>query len=93
VPEGQTWHITRLAFEGNLATSGGNTRARYYIDGHGDKLYLGEQNNPVANVLYWDPDPIDLVQGEFLVLEWDQAQASTTLNLYLIGTVEFTPAG
>jgi len=90
VPEGQTWHITRLAFEGSSVTSGGNTRARYYIDGHGDKLYLGEQDAPAADTLYKDPDPIDLLPGESLVLEWDQAQASTTLQMQLTGEIIFT---
>lgn len=85
VPQGQTWHITRVSFEGSLATSGGNTRARVHVDSGGVKLPQIEQQSPVADTLYWDDLDVDLVEGEFLVLEWDQAQVNTTLKLYVNG--------
>ncbi|MCL5026641.1 MAG: hypothetical protein M1531_09155 [Chloroflexi bacterium] len=85
VPEDQVWCIQRHSVEGTLATSGGNTRLRTYIEGHGDKLYLNEEISPTANELYWDPDTIYLHPRERLALEWDQAQAGTILQLTLLG--------
>ena len=85
VPPDQIWCVQRLAFEGNLATSGGNTRARYYADRSGVRQPLAEQDAPVADTLYWDADPFWLCPGDKLALEWDQGQASTTLKMHLRG--------
>lgn len=88
VPADEVWCIQRLSFEGNKATSGGNTRARYYADRSGARTPIGEQDAPAADTLYWDKDPFWLRPGERLALEWDQAQASTTLKMYLRGYIQ-----
>lgn len=93
VPADEIWCIQWLAFEGNLATSGGNTRARYYADRFGVKTYLGEQSPPAADKLYWDTDGIYLHPGERLALEWDQAQNATTLKMWLRGYVKDSQVG
>ncbi len=85
VPPGQIWHIERWAYEGDKITSGGNTRARMYVDGHGAKMYVDEQDAPAADTLYKGVDPLTLWPGERLALEWDQAQAATILQMYLHG--------
>lgn len=85
VPEGQIWRIERWAYEADKATSGGNTRARVYVDGHGAKMYASEQDAPAADTLYWNDEPITLWPGERLALEWDQAQAATVVQMYLHG--------
>lgn len=88
VPPDEVWCIQRFSFEGNLATASGNTRARYYADRSGARTPLGEQDAPVADTLYWDKDPFWLRPGERLALEWDQAQASTTLKMWIRGYVQ-----
>ena len=85
IPEGQLWCIQRLVVEGNLATSGGNTRCRVLIDGHGYKHHLAEQDAPSADTLYWIQDPFWLVPRERIAIEWDQAQANTTLEAFGTG--------
>jgi len=85
VPEGQLWYVQRVAFEGSSATSGGNTRARAYIGGHGPCFYIFEQDAPTAAALYWEDDPLWLWPGEWIAMEWDAAQASAVLNLYVYG--------
>jgi len=77
--------VQRLAFEGSLVTLGGNTRVRVYIDRHGYNHYLAEQAAPAANTLYWMTDDIFLIPGERLCVEWDQAQAGTVLEMFMIG--------
>lgn len=84
-PDGMTYCIQRVAWEISKATSGGNTRARLYIKGHGPKIYLSEQDAPVAATLYWDADPFWLVPGESLALDIDQAQADTVAKLDATG--------
>jgi len=85
VPEGEWWCVCRTEYEGNKTTSGGNTRARIYIGGHGPKFYLREQQSPSANNLYQVVNEFDLAPGEWVALEWDEAQADTDLNMYIIG--------
>ena len=84
-PAGMTYCLQRIAWEISKVTSGGNTRARLYIKGHGPKIYLAEQDAPVANKLYWDADPVWLVPGESLALEIDEAQADTVAIMTCTG--------
>jgi len=93
VETGYLYCIEHTAWEISLATSGGNTRCRLYIEGHGYKHYLAEQVNPVANRLYtWSKNEF-LHQGERLVLDIDQAQATTVAQMLLLGYREAIKAG
>ena len=86
VPERERWRVESVAWEINKVTSGGNTRARLYIDrGAGDKHYLSEQLVPAADWLYTYADPQWLYPGERLSLEIDQGQASTRARLSASG--------
>lgn len=85
VEPGQSWCIQLLSVEGDVITSGGNTRCRVYIDGHGYKHYVAEQDSPSADTLYWRAEPFWMMRGETLVAEWDQAQVNTTLEMQLMG--------
>jgi hypothetical protein len=84
-PGNMTYCIQWYAWEISIATSGGNTRCRAYIKGHGYKHNLAEKVTPVANTLYWDADPVWLVPGESLALDIDEAQASTVAKLDATG--------
>lgn len=81
VPPDQIWCLQQIAWEIDKATSGGNTRCRLYIDGHGYKHNLAEQDGPTANALYTYTKIVHLGPGERLALDIDQAQASTTAEL------------
>ena len=85
VPAHELWCIQRYAYEGSAATSGGNTRARTYVEGHGYKHYVSEKDGPSLATLYWDPDSIWLHEGERLAQEWDQAADGNVLDLYVNG--------
>jgi len=86
VPREIIWCLESIAWEISLATSGGNTRCRLYIDrGAGDKHYLDEQLTPVANWLYTRNEKDYLYEGERLALEIDQAQASTHAKMDVTG--------
>jgi len=85
VPPGQLWCIQRLSVEGSSTTSGGNTRCRVYISGHGYEHYLVEQDAPAASTLYWTEQPFWMIPGERLAATWDQAQASATVELQAMG--------
>jgi hypothetical protein len=84
-PGNMTYCIQRAAWEISKVTSGGNTRARTYIKGHGYKHNLAEQDAPIANTLYWDADSVWLVPGESLALDIDEAQADTVAKLDATG--------
>ncbi len=77
--------IQHVAWEIDKATSGGNTRVRLYIAGHGYKHDLAEQDAPAADKLYWYKDPIWLIPGERLAIDIDQGQADTTAQMELLG--------
>ena len=77
--------IQQVAWEINLATSGGNTRCRLYIQGHGYKHFLAEQDAPAADTLYWYKEPVWLIPRERLALDIDQGQASTTAEMNITG--------
>ncbi len=85
VPPGELWHIRRFSYESSSATSGGNTRARAVIDADGFTTQIAEQFNPSADTLYVDDQEFDMIEGERLVIESDQAQASALLKLSAIG--------
>jgi len=85
VKNGKICCFQQIAWEIDKATSGGNTRCRLYIDGHGYKHNIEEQDAPAANELYTYSDPIWLIPGERLALDIDQAQASTTAEMILTG--------
>jgi len=89
VERGEIWVVEHIAWEIDKATSGGNTRCRLYIEGHGYKHDIAEQDAPAADTLYtWSKDE-HLFPGERLCLDVDQAQASTTVNLEISGYKEF----
>jgi len=77
--------IQQVAWEIDKATSGGNTRCRLYIEGHGYKHNLAEQDGPTAAALYTYTKVVYLTPGERLSLDIDQAQASTTAEMHLTG--------
>lgn len=85
VEPGKIYCIQQVAWEINVATSGGNTRVRLFIAGHGYNHYLEEQDAPTADVLYTYNDPIWLIPGERLAIEIDQAGATTTAEMHLTG--------
>lgn len=85
VEQNSIYCLEQIAWEIDLATSGGNTRCRLYIDGHGYKHFLDEQLVPVANWLYTYTKKPHLYPGERLALEIDQGQASTTAELDATG--------
>lgn len=85
VPEGELWVIEQIAWEIDLALSGGNTRARLYLEGHGYKHAIEEQSAPAASSLYTYSEPLFLISGERLALDLDQSQASTTVELHATG--------
>lgn len=85
VDVGYRRRLQSIAWEVNKAMSGGNTRCRLYIKGHGYKHYLDTQLVPVANWLYTRNENDYLYAGESLVLELDQGQATTIVTLDLTG--------
>ncbi|KKM85335.1 hypothetical protein LCGC14_1290020 [marine sediment metagenome] len=85
VPRGLTWCFQQVAWTIDKATSGGNTRARLYIDGPAWKHYLEEQDAPVADTLYTYSEKVFLYPGERLALEIDQGQANTFADMSISG--------
>lgn len=85
VPSGQLWCIQLLSAEGSSTTSGGNTRCRAYIDGHGYKHWLAEQDAPALATLYWRAESFWMIPGERIAVDWDEAQAATTVELQAMG--------
>ena len=85
VEQGKIYCLEQIAWEIDKATSGGNTRCRLYIDGHGYKHNLDEQLTPVADWLYTHFEKPYLTPGERLALDIDQGQASTTAELNATG--------
>lgn len=93
VEVGQIWCLEQIAWEIDTALSGGNTRGRLYIGGHGYKHDLAEQDAPVINRLYTYSRKPYLHYGERLALDLDQAQADTIAKLKATGYIEFTKEG
>lgn len=85
VESGWCWVVEHVAWEINKATSGGNTRCRLYIKGHGYKHDIVEQDAPVADTLYTWSKNEHLFPGESLALDIDQAQASTLAQMEISG--------
>lgn len=85
VESGKIFCSQQLAWEIDTATSGGNTRVRLFIAGHGYNHYLEEQNNPTANTLYTFLEPVGIVPGERLAIEIDHADANTTAEMFITG--------
>lgn len=86
VPGGFIWCLESIAWEISLATSGGNTRCRLFIDrGAGEKHFINEQLVPVANWLYTHDDNVYLYPGEQLALEIDEGQAATIAKMIITG--------
>lgn len=77
--------IQQIAWEIDKTTSGGNTRVRLFIAGHGYNHYLEEQDGPTASQLYTYTEPVWLIPGERLAIEIDQGQADTTAEMHLTG--------
>ncbi len=92
VPQGQIWCLESIAWEIDTVLSGGNTRCRLYVDGHGEKIDLEEQKTPAADNLYTYADVQYLYAGERLALDLDQAQASTTARMKAVGYIEYPPS-
>jgi len=82
---GKIYCIQQVAWEIDTVTALGNTRVRLFIDGHGYRHNIEEQDAPVADTLYTYDKPIWLIPGERLAIDIDQAQASTTAEMCLTG--------
>ncbi|GAI46494.1 unnamed protein product [marine sediment metagenome] len=85
VESGKIYCIQQAAWEIDTATALGNTRCRLYIEGHGYKHYLAEQDDPTAGKLYWYKEPVWLVPRERLALEIDHAAVNTTAEMHMTG--------
>lgn len=85
VPTDQIWCIQQAVWEIDKTTTGVNTRCRLYIDGHGYKHNLAEQDGPTANALYTYTKIVYLIPGERLALDIDQADTLTTAEMCLTG--------
>ena len=85
VKDGRIYCIQQVAWEIDVATSGGNTRCRLYIEGHGYKHYISEQDGPTAGTLYEYKIPLWLIPGERLALDIDNTGTSTTAEMHLTG--------
>lgn len=82
--------VQQVAWEIDKTTSGGNTRVRLFIDGHGYRHNIEEQDAPAAGELYTFQDPMWLMPGERLAIDIDQGQAGTTAEMCITGyTVPF----
>ena len=85
VETGKIYCIQQVSWEVSKATSGGNTRCRLYIEGHGYKHNIEEQDAPAADTLYTYAEPLWLIPNERLALDIDEAQASTIAEMCLTG--------
>jgi len=85
VPVDKIYCIQQVAWEIDTATSGGNTRVRLFIDGHGYNHYIQEQDGPSTNTLYTYSIPLWLVPGEMLAIEIDYAGTNTVAKMWLTG--------
>ena len=85
VESGKIYCIQQVAWEIDAVLSGGNTRARLYIEGHGYKHFIEEQQNPAADNLYTYDDPIWLIPRERLAIEFDHAANNATAEMDLTG--------
>lgn len=85
VPDGQEWLVTYHSFEANKATSGGNTRARAFVERGTEKIPYTEQKSPAADRLYWDDVPIPMFPGDRFAVEWDNAQINTVAKAVYSG--------
>lgn len=61
------------------------TKARMIMGGHGYDHVLWEENTLTANVLYWDPYPFTLIEGEYLVIELTGTVDADNIDAYAIG--------
>lgn len=82
---GKLFCIQQVAWEIDAALSGGETRARLYIEGHGYKHNIEEQQDPAADNLYTYDDPIWLIPRERLAVDFDYAANEATAELCLTG--------
>lgn len=89
VEQGQIWCLEQIAWEIDTVLSGGNTRCRLHIEGHGYKHVLAEQKTPAANELYTYSKKPYLYPGESLALDLDQGQANTTAEINATGYIEY----
>lgn len=85
VERGKIVCYQRISWEIDKATSGGNTRCRLVIKGHGFDIPLAEQDAPAADTLYWFKENTWLYAGERIALIIDQAQAATQAEMNAIG--------
>jgi len=85
VEQGKIYCIQHVAWEINKVPSGGNTRVRLFIAGHGYNHSLEEQQSPAADNLYTWNEAVWLIPGERLAIEIDQAQAATTAEMIMTG--------
>ncbi len=85
VDPGEVWCLQHVTWEVDLAMSGGNDRVRLAIVTGGYDSTIEEQKTPTANVIYTYQYPEWLYEGERLLLELDQAQTATTVQLHARG--------
>ena len=79
---GESWEVAYLAFRD--ATSA-PTSIDVYLDGHGYKHYLVQQQPTTANYIYFLDRPFWVEEGETLVVEFLAGGASDVMEAWATG--------
>ena len=92
VKPGWLWCIQRAGVENETTAY---TDLRLLKVGRAADFLLAEEDSPEAATLYWDTDPVYLMEGQRYVARLSGCTASDVLKAYLTGwkakTAEITP--
>lgn len=79
---GETWEVAYLAF---LDVTTGPTSLDVYLEGHGYKHYIAQQQPTNANYIYFLDRPFRVEEGETLVVEFVGGGASDVMEAWATG--------
>lgn len=85
VEPGMIGCLEQIAWQFDTALSGGNDRARLYIDGHGYKHQLAQASSPTEGKIYTYTKKPYLYPGERLALELDQGDSDNIAEMNITG--------
>ena len=82
VPSGRKWSIEQFACR---FTDNTTTAIQVLIGGNGQEYMLVEQRSPSADTLYWQDQPFELGEGDWLIARFIGTKEDNVLVFYFKG--------
>jgi len=82
VPSKRKWRVEHLACRFTDSTTGA---IQVLVGGNGDEYMIVEQRSPSSDTLYWQDQPFEIGEGDWLIARFIETKEDNVLVFYFKG--------